>query len=367
MDKKGVFSYLIGDSYEIGKKQGQELSIIDGIEDILFKKDIQKNDEIDENIQLLKKYYPSLLDELKGVADYFKRKVSDMKFLDSAYLIAGGCSLAAISSKKTIDGKPYVLRTYDLGIEISDFRMCSTNVEGLLSHSGFSVNFFGRSEGMNNDGLCITFASCGFPIGNEIGMLKPKISGFNFMVIIRLLLETCCSTEEALDLLKTVPIASNMNLLITDSFENTAIVETIDGNIYIKNSKNSATVLTNHPVIEEAKEAQNSYLNNSLIRYEILNDKLKNQKTVKLEEIKSLLKTNYPKGVSMLDYDDYFGTVQTILFDIKDKTVNFSFGSLAYNEEFKLKVGENLKMLPQDLCLPNKVYGNDFWGMKAFW
>jgi len=366
MERMGIFTYLSGEAYELGKKQGAELSLIPGIEKILFNKNGLTNQHVNEAVNQLESYYPSLLRELEGVSDYFNRDVREHTFLDTAYLVSGGCSLAVLSSQRSQDGKPYVIRMYDLGPEISDFRMCSTRKKNTYKHSGFSVMFFGRSEGMNEHGLCITFAACGLPVGNAPGMIQPKINGLNFMVIVRLLLETCKTTNEAVEVIKQLPIASNMNLLITDAREETVIVETMDGKIYIKESTEAYTIATNHALIDEVKTVQKEYLLQSEKRFNLIKLMMTQKEKISKDDLSQLMATPYPNGLAMQNYQEFFGTVYSVLFDINQKSMNFSFGSPAFNSVHELKVGEDYGQKLFELNLSNESYGPTFWERKKY-
>ncbi len=58
---------------------------------------------------------------------------------------------------------------------------------------------------------------------------KPAIVGLQFWAVIRYLLENCKDVDEALEYLKDMPIAYNINLLLADKSGNIALVETLDG------------------------------------------------------------------------------------------------------------------------------------------
>ncbi|WP_257142975.1 C45 family autoproteolytic acyltransferase/hydolase [Bacillus pseudomycoides] len=131
------------------------------------------------------------------------------------------------------DGKTYVLRNYDLSPDISDMRLCTTKVDGRYTHTGFPVSTFGRSEGLNEKGLCVAFASCGMPIGKYPGMREPVVTGLQFMVVVRAILETCKNIEEAVYAVKNMPVGTNMNLLLADANGEATLVGTYDGVKYI--------------------------------------------------------------------------------------------------------------------------------------
>lgn len=363
MKGKGSFVYLEGTSYEIGYNQGKDLSVIPNIQKMLFEDHKKSKARAEDTLENFNKYCPELIDELQGVSDYFNRDVEELRFLQDSYLMGGGCSLAAITPKMTVDEKMYVFRTYDLSPNISDMRLCSTNADNKYSHTGFSVSTFGRSDGLNEYGLCVTFASCGVPVGNHPGMLKAKVDGLNFMVVVRIILENCQTIEQAIDLFYELPIASNMNLLIADRFEKVAILEAYNGSKGHTIEESRYSLATNHALLEKVKIQEMSILKQSVVRYEAMDQYFSNKQLVTKGDMKAILKAEYPKGVSSLNYEEGFGTVHAALFCISDRTMEFSFGSPMRNEIYQIKVGDNMPNKGFDIDLKNNSYGRNFWDL----
>lgn len=67
------------------------------------------------------------------------------------------------------------------------------------------------------------------PIGKYPGMREPAVTGLQFMVIVRAVLETCKNIEEAVYAVKNMPVGTNMNLLLADANGEAALVGTYDG------------------------------------------------------------------------------------------------------------------------------------------
>ena len=121
-----------------------------------------------------------------------------------------GCSIAA----KASHGMVRLVRNYDLSPELN---------EGLLLKShwrkpliGMVEFLWGLSDGINADGLCAAIA-----YGGRGG----TGAGFGITLIIRYMLETCSTVEEALGVLERVPSHMAYNVTLADRLGRTATVE----------------------------------------------------------------------------------------------------------------------------------------------
>ncbi|TKI79976.1 C45 family autoproteolytic acyltransferase/hydolase, partial [Bacillus mycoides] len=277
-------------------------------------------------------------------------------------LLKAGCSHCAVLPKKTDLKHTYVLRNFDLSPKIDDMRFCSTHVEGAYAHSGFSTQYFGRTEGVNEHGLSITFSACGQPVGNIEGLRKPMVNGLQCFAVIRVILEKCRNTQEATSLIKEMPIASNINIIVADPL-NAAHIEIFDGHksiTTINEESDAFIVSTNHAVSSPIQKLNNRKLEQSTKRYHILHEHLNRNEQVSMESLKGLVEEEYPIGVTVHNYEEWFGTLHSVLFDLQDRTLNICFGSPLLNEWYSLKVGEILPFSEVNVNFKNKNYA-DFW------
>jgi predicted choloylglycine hydrolase len=120
----------------------------------------------------------------------------------------GGCS-AAISSK--LYGRNYDYRPRHYGA-----RLALVAPKGSYASVGFSECLTGRLDGMNNKGLAI---------GLHLVRRGPKLPGFSCVVIIRLVLDQCATTQEAVALLRRLPHAMFYNYSLLDAAGHAATVE----------------------------------------------------------------------------------------------------------------------------------------------
>lgn len=161
----------------------------------------------------LEKYMPELvpvhaeLVTLGGGSDRAARFLST--WCPPSYL--GGCSLACAISKDDIR----LVRNYDLSPDLNEGLLlrsewCGRPVMGMVEF------LWGVSDGINADGLSIALAYGG---RQETGR------GFGITTILRYVLETCRTTEQALRVLQRVPSHMPYNLVIADASGAAASVE----------------------------------------------------------------------------------------------------------------------------------------------
>ncbi|MDP7978045.1 C45 family autoproteolytic acyltransferase/hydolase [Bacillus sp. WLY-B-L8] len=358
---QAYFSFLEGNSYEIGRKQGEEIKKNLHATNVLLLPESIGESKFKNMKRLIERYCPGLNEELEGFAEVMGVKSSYLNFYDEASLQPGGCSLGAILPSKTIDNKTYVLRNYDLSPAISDLRLCTTKVQGKYSHTGFSVSYFGRSEGLNEKGFCVAFASCGIPVGKHLGMKKPVTKGLQFMIIVRALLENCKNVEEGICFLSDMPIGANMNLLLADANGEAALYETFDGTKAVRKTDIDYLIATNHAIFPEIESLEIGRLIHSQIRFNVLERKFSDIGKRSVGELKKLISTEFPEGLSVHNYQENFGTVHSVLFNLTDCQLEFSFGSPVQNKIYKIGVADSFSKKSLPIMFQNREYGTDFW------
>ncbi|WP_242214870.1 C45 family peptidase [Bacillus cereus group sp. BfR-BA-01383] len=359
---KGYFSSLKGSHYQIGKKQGEFVKQ----HPYLIPQFIQQEHSVSDNHwkesrNILGQYCPGINEEIEGFCEVLKIPSKNMMYYYQT-LLKAGCSHCAVLPKKTDSEHTYVLRNYDLSPKIDDMRFCSTHVEGAYAHSGFSTQYFGRTEGVNEHGLSVTFSACGQPVGNIEGLRKPKVNGLQCFSIIRVLLEKCKNVQEAISLIKELPSASNINIIVADPI-NAAHIEIFDGHKSITTNEddNQAFIVsTNHAVSSSIQKLNNSKLEQSTKRYHILHEHINRDKKLSMESLKGLVEEEYPAGLTVHNYEEWFGTLHSVVFDLHDCTMNICFGSPLLNDWYSLKVGGSLPFSEVNVNFKNKTYTN-FW------
>ncbi|WP_164985002.1 C45 family peptidase [Ammoniphilus sp. CFH 90114] len=366
---KGHFVTLHGSSAEIGKQQANTLKDIAQSDPTLLQSVLMpvpsiSDTQLKETVTLLNDYCPGVTDEIHSFCEEMKVPPSQLIYMMSTYLTPG-CSLGAVLPKKTKNAHTLVLRNYDLSPMLADFRLCDTQVVGKYHHIGFSASWFGRTEGINQEGLCVTFASCGMPTGNYPGMKKPAMKGLQFWAIVRSLLEQCKNVSEALALVNEMPTSSNMNLLIADASGQASLVETLDGSKVVRSAhveEKGYLIATNHAHIPEIASLEQGRLKQSVQRYQVLNELLENQSEFMKGDLKEIMQLEYPKGLAVHNYDEFFGTIHSIVFDLNDRTLDLCFGSPVHNDWIQIKVGDPMPIREIDIQIQKQKY-DDFWAI----
>ncbi|HFU7085043.1 choloylglycine hydrolase [Bacillus anthracis] len=359
---KGYFSSLKGSHYEIGKKQGEfvkQHSYL--IPQFIEQENLISHNHWTESRNILNQYCSGINEEIEGFCEVLKIPAKNMMYYYQT-LLKAGCSHCVVLPKKTDSKHTYVLRNYDLSPKIDDMRFCSTHVEGAYAHSGFSTQYFGRTEGVNEHGLAVTFSACGQPVGNIEGLRKPVVSGIQCFAVIRLLLEKCKNVQEAKSLIEEIPIASNINLIVADPLD-AARIEIFDGYksiTSIDEESQDFIVSTNHAISLPIQKLSNRRLEQSTNRYHTLYEYLNRNELVSLESLKGLVEKEYPTGLTVHNYEEWFGTLHSVLFDLHNRTMNICFGSPLLNDWYSLEVGGIMPFSEVNVNFKNKTY-TDFW------
>ncbi|WP_312505393.1 carcinine hydrolase/isopenicillin-N N-acyltransferase family protein, partial [Bacillus luti] len=119
-------------------------------------------------------------------------------------------------------------------------------------------------------------------------------------------------------------------------------------------------VSTNHAVSLPIQKLNSRKLEQSTKRYHILHKHIKRNEQVSMESLKGLVEREYPTGLTVHNYEEWFGTLHSVLFDLHNCTMNICFGSPLLNDWYSLKVGESLPFTEVNVNFKNKTYTN-FW------
>jgi len=331
---KKEFNHILlrGSSYEIGQQQAELIKDIPGWVKFVKSGGTKFNNEEFKKAQdFFEKVCPGLNEELQGMADYFKVSVKNMSFYYHSYL-RPHCSTFNVLPKKSSDGHVYVCRNYDLNFKTEDYRLCTTRINGKYAHTGFSTMLFGRNEGINDQGLCVTMSSVGMGVGAMKWFRSPALCGAQNWLVARGILENCKNIEEAKTYADKIEIAYNINLLLTDSRGKTCLIETYDGHKSIMDGgKEEFLSSTNHAVIPEIKKYSGKPMKHSMIRFEAISNLFKTKNKLSLEDLKNVCSTKYPDGLTVLFYRKFLGTIYSIVFDLTDRKMHVCFGSPTLN------------------------------------
>lgn len=156
------------------------------------------------------KFSPAIWEEIAGIAEALSISMDRACFLfgnGGIPLRVGGCS--AVMSPSSFG------RNYDFRPQRYGARLALVQPTGSYASVGFSELLTGRLDGMNEHGLSAALHLVG-------GKLE---RGMSCVLIIRIILDQCANTEEAIALLRNIPHAKGYNYSLLDAGGQAAVVE----------------------------------------------------------------------------------------------------------------------------------------------
>ena len=220
-------AHFCGDHYEIGARWGSRLAergnfILDRIP---FPISAQRVSFAWECLPLYKTYFPAILEEIRGIAAGQRCQVEPLyAVLFSMYAIPPSCccSCFAVSNGKTV----LLGRNSDFlpALEKLNQNVIYRFSSGAYAFTGNTTAFLEMEDGVNEKGLAAGLTSV-YP-----HTTKPGISAG---LLLRLILESCASTGEAIRLVQSAPMGSSHTLTLADSSGEIAVLECNADNIEI--------------------------------------------------------------------------------------------------------------------------------------
>jgi predicted choloylglycine hydrolase len=241
-----------GSYFEIGKQQG-EIYKKNGI----ILNDITPNFSIINNqLNIYKKYYPGVLEELQGIAEGIGCSIdiihqillaNELKWFKENYSYSEACTIFGVKNRNGL----FVGRNLDWISETKEvmeaYRRQVDNKYKLISISDMLIDnakdiehnrlFYDAIDAINEKGLYvgITFAH-----GDSTQF------GLSWKDFVKLIGETCKSVDEALELFKTIPLSVPKNFFIADKSGNMVVVEHNSNKYKVVYPKDDILIKTNH-------------------------------------------------------------------------------------------------------------------------
>ena len=306
---------------------------------------------------------PGINDEIQGFADGLGLPVERILFYDWSHLVRANCSHMVVLPPLTHDGHLLVGRSYEWKPEEEDLRLCTTQIEGRARHLGFSGLLFGRMEGLNEHGLSLTMSG-----GMAAGLPHEwnKVTGLNFWVVQRGILEACRDVADALDALRAHTPASNTNLLLAERRGRAALVEICAGEMRVLEIDNASDrpylVSTNHYILPGMAERNHHQfiLDLSLPRAEAIRSCIEaDRPAVTRETLRRVLAQKVPDGCFGPYYSDGFGTLWSMIFDLTAGEVEVCFGAPGYNPWRTFTLESRGGMSEYEALFPDKPWPTD--------
>ena len=361
---KETLKNLCGSSYEVGTKIGiWALTKPNLLRTMLIPPNAYPQNKMTEIKKMLDEYCSGINEEIQGFADAVGVSVEQVIFYAMTYL-ERGCSLMAALPKKTKNGHTLLARNYDFNDSMEEMCFVYTEIEGKYRYIGSTLNLFGRCDGMNEHGLAACKASNGLPVGNFEGGQKAGVTGFSFWIVIRSILENCKNVKEAIDWTMSAPIGYNISLMVADKDNHIALLQCMDGHkaYRILEAESVETYLsaTNHTILEEIKPYEKMVIGSSQVRNSRITEVFENNDKVSKNDLKELLSTSYPNGLCCHYYEEFFGTLRSMIFDVTEQTVEMTFGSPQTNQ-WKLFSVKPLEEMELSVLLPQEKASSDFY------
>ena len=261
-------------------------------------------------------YYPEILEEIRGIADGQEvpfDTLATILFSMYCFELENKCTCFAIADDDNI----LFGRNSDFYTKLEKLNMnCLYQLEDVCSFNGNTTAFVQMEDGVNEYGFAagLTFV---YP-----HMRKP---GLNAGMLVRYLLEKCTTTEEALNELHHLPIASAQTITLADRKRDIAVVECNPEKIVeLRPKENDDFVATtNNFNSDEMKLFRNPEIDDwhSDERYSTVCSVIKNNKgTYSLNFVKDILSGKY--GFTC-QYDRKLGadTVWSVVYDLENNRV----------------------------------------------
>lgn len=178
----------------------------------------------------LETYAPNIWEELHGLADGLEISLERA----AAEFSNGRLRYPKRGCSAVMTGGLYG-RNYDFNVKRYDRLLVAAQAKGENASIGFSDRFTGRDDGMNEHGLCV-----GLHYVNE-ATWQP---GLVCTLIVRILLDQCATTAEAVKLAKRLPHGLGFNYSIIDEHGDAAVVEASPHGVVVRQGRQLAC--TNH-------------------------------------------------------------------------------------------------------------------------
>jgi predicted choloylglycine hydrolase len=353
------FSSLKGNSYEIGKQIGQwVLQNPQAIHGMV----LTDQEPVPSQIPPYQTYFPDMVEEMQGTADTLQIPINKLRYTAASYLKSGYCSQFAIPAQKTQSGGPLIARNYEFADHMDDMNICHHQGTNSYAHIGSIMLWFGRYDGINDQGLAMSMSAGGIPVGE--GMLPPFNDGFQFWTVMRAVLDSCKNVEEAIDLVKNIPHCGNPVYMLADASGTLARVEVAGKKVAVKQvepqNENDWLIATNHMQNFAGGEVNIPAFKNSFTRFEWIENFLMTHSPVNEVDLEQFLDQTYPNGLCCNHYSEGFGTLRSMIFNPAEKSIRVRFGTPGLNEWKTIRVGE-----PTDQIIETKVIDEkapiNFW------
>lgn len=290
-----------GASYDIGYSQGKQMdwALLDMFSTIIDEDEI----DLDGLTDLYALHAPHLLEELHGIADAMGipfKKAALFSGYGALEIQGMGCS--------SIVNTNMLIRNYDFSTEVYDARLVFVQPNEGYASVGHSLHVTGRTEGVNEKGLAVALHF----VNSDEGQ-----NGLTAGSVIRILLDTCKNTDEAVHMIKQLPHSWSYNFSIGDSTGHTVVVEESPFDINVR-SDQDVLFCTNHFQREDMSPLNREHLENTEERLNYLSRS--NVVNKDAEQAFDMFRDAHAPLYSDA-YSDFFGTLHTFAYVFEEDKI----------------------------------------------
>ncbi|WP_051302868.1 C45 family autoproteolytic acyltransferase/hydolase [Psychromonas aquimarina] len=251
--------------------------------------------------QALTEYMPELLAIWEHLLNLTNADESDARLLSlycpTPYIT--GCSQAVWSRYS-----PVLVRNYDYSPDLCEGRIMKSKWHN-SQVIGATDCLWGLLDGMNEHGLCVSLAFGG---SHSVG------EGFGIPLVLRYILEFCKNTQEAIAVLKRVPVNMAYNITLLDAYFDIATVELSPVN---KTKVTHVPFAVNHQ--GDFELTNYAMFSRSYERKQALLDRLYDP----VATIESFIDGFEYAPLFASDYQNNFGTLYTCVYNPQLKAMEF--------------------------------------------
>lgn len=211
--------------------------------------------------EIVQEYFPEMIEEFNGYANALSLTEENLLWHYSLGL-QGGCSAFAVQTKYG----NFVGRNYDYHYFENRRHLIHTVPRSGYASIGMHEGLVGgRFDGINQEGLFVSFNAAGTPPTST----RP---GLSVQLIVRYLLEKCKDAEEAVKALLELPVKEPKSYLIADQSK-AYVVEVHPKEKAVREAKNHRIIVTNH-FVDDSMTKYNDVNTHSRARYSTINSSI---------------------------------------------------------------------------------------------
>ncbi|GGD25326.1 C45 family autoproteolytic acyltransferase/hydolase [Pontibacillus salipaludis] len=263
-------------------------------------------------------FAPHLLEELEGLGETLQIPAKKAASLFSGYdvpkVAAMGCTAYVTNS--------FYVRNYDFSPEFYDgiFSIIKSN-QGFAS-AGYNLQGIGRHDGVNEKGVVV---------GLHFVSNTHYAKGLSAWTTVRIILDTCSSVEEAINLLKDIPHVACYNFSLGDP-GNFAVVEVSPKGVSIRRDKEFLSCFNNFKQ-PNMKDKNRPSIEGSLKREHYLQQYEK--EALSREKLFQMF-SDPASALFFTEYDKLFGTLHTFSYSFQESRVVTTIARGSTGLDFRL-------------------------------